>query len=85
VIAVSNTTAITTLIKLDRIDLLAGLFGSVLIPSAVDRELKEYHSFVPACCELRSVAVSERLKFLLAQADAGEAEAICWRATRMFC
>ena len=75
--AVSDTTAVTTLLKVGRVDLLVGLFGSVLIPGSVHRELWRYHGTVPACCELREVADSPRLRRLLAQADAGEAEAIC--------
>ena len=62
---------------MDRTDLLAGLFGSVLVPPAVVRELKQHHALVPACCELRLMAESERLRRFLGQADAGEAEAIC--------
>jgi uncharacterized protein len=76
-ITVSNTTAITTLLKVSRTDLLAGLFGSVLIPPAVAAELKQHHDALPTCCELRSVADSARLRRLVAQADAGEAQAIC--------
>jgi predicted nucleic acid-binding protein len=77
VITVSDTTAITTLLKVDRVDLLAQLFGRVLIPSAVERELKHHHGFIPVCCEPHQLAPSERLNRLLAQADPGEAEAIC--------
>jgi hypothetical protein len=80
VITVSDTTAVATLLKVDRTDLLVGLFGRVLIPPAVDREWKEHHVAVPACCEVRSVSNSERLRRLLAQADTGEAEAICLAA-----
>ena len=76
-ITVSDTTAITTLLKVDRIDVLAQLFGRVLIPSAVERELKQHHGFIPGCCEPHQVTPSEQLNHLLAQADPGEAEAIC--------
>lgn len=74
---VSDTTAITTLLKVGRVDLLEGLFGRVLIPSAVAHELKRHHDTVPTCCEIRTVADSPRLRGLLSQADVGEAQAIC--------
>jgi uncharacterized protein len=77
VITVSDTTAITTLLKVERTDLLTELFGSLLIPPAVERELKAHHHFIPACCEVRALADSGRLTRLLAHADHGEAEAIC--------
>lgn len=74
---VSDTTAVTTLLKVGRVDLLEGLFGRVLIPPAVARELMRRHAEVPTCCEVRAVGDSPRLRRLLSQADAGEAEAIC--------
>jgi predicted nucleic acid-binding protein len=74
---VSDTTAVTTLLKVGRADWLADLFGQVLIPAAVERELRQHHDVLPACCAVRRVADSERLRRLLAQADPGEAEAIC--------
>jgi hypothetical protein len=76
VITVSNTTALTTLLKVGRADLLAELFGEVLIPPAVQQELLQHHGIIPPCCVVRRVAESSRLQRLLAQADAGEAEAI---------
>jgi len=77
VITVSDTTAVTTLLKVGRVDLLTGLFGSVLIPPAVEHELQQHHAVIPSCCVVRRVADSERLNRLLTQADPGEAEAIC--------
>jgi predicted nucleic acid-binding protein len=44
VITVSNTAAITTLLKVGRVDLLTNPFGEVWIPSAVEQELLAYHA-----------------------------------------
>lgn len=74
---VSDTTALTTLLKVGRVDLLEKLFGRVLIPPTVDRELREYHAAVPPFCQSHPVPESDRLRRLLQQADAGESEAIC--------
>ncbi len=76
-ITVSDTTAITTLLKVGRVDLLAELFGQVIIPAAVQQELQRHHGALPACCTMQPVADSKRLRRLLAHADPGEAEAIC--------
>jgi hypothetical protein len=77
VITVSDTTAVTTLLKVGRVDLLTGLFGQVLIPPAVEHELLKHHGALPSCCNVQRVADSERLRRLQTQADPGEAEAIC--------
>jgi uncharacterized protein len=77
VITVSDTTAITTLLKVGWVNLLTALFGRVLIPTAVAQELMQHHGATPACCAVRGVEDSERLRRLRMQADAGEAEAIC--------
>lgn len=74
---VSDTTAVTTLLKVGRVDLLARLFGQVFIPPAVEHELKQHHGVIPAWCVVQGVADSELLRRLLTQADPGEAEAIC--------
>ena len=76
-ITVSNTTAITTLLKVGRSDLLNGLFGEVWIPTAVEQELLAFHASIPTVCVAHSVPDSDRLRRLLTQADGGEAEAIC--------
>ena len=76
-ITVSDTTAITTLLKVGREDLLTGLFGEVWIPPAVQQELQRYHGVIPGCCVVHPVPDSDRLRRLLAQADRGEAEGIC--------
>jgi uncharacterized protein len=76
VIIVSNTTAITTLLKIGRTDVLESLFGRVLIPTAVKDELLGYHKYLPQFCEVHPVSKSTRLELLLRQAGKGEAEAV---------
>jgi hypothetical protein len=52
---VSDTTAITTLIKVERPGLLKELFERVFVPQAVWGELKEFHPQLPDFVELRPV------------------------------
>jgi predicted nucleic acid-binding protein len=56
------------------VNLLATLFGRVLIPTTVAQELLQHHGATPSCCDVRGVGDSERLRRLRTQADAGEAE-----------
>jgi predicted nucleic acid-binding protein len=76
VIVVADTSPITTLLKVNQIDLLFDLFDEVIVPTAVRDELLRKHTSVPR--ELKIVAALdtatvERLKL---QLDIGEAEAI---------
>jgi predicted nucleic acid-binding protein len=52
-IVVSDTTAITTLLKVGEEQLLAKLFGSVIVPQAVGDELLAFHSALPPFIEVR--------------------------------
>jgi predicted nucleic acid-binding protein len=75
-IVVSDTTAITTLLKTGKEALLAQLFGSVLVPSAVYSELSRVHEDLPEFIRLvgvRDTFASERLRQQLGR---GESEAI---------
>ena len=75
-IVVSDTTAITTLLKAGEERLLPELFGTIAIPQAVWDELHAFHSGLPAFVKLHPVAKpGERLPGteLLGR---GEAEAI---------
>ena len=54
-IVVSDTTAITTLLKTGDGALLTKLFGTVIVPPAVWSELRAFHSALPAFIELRSL------------------------------
>jgi len=53
---VSDTTAITTLLKANEQRLLQELFERVLVPQAVWDELKEFHAELPEFVELRPVS-----------------------------
>jgi predicted nucleic acid-binding protein len=59
---VSDTTAITTLLKAGQERLLQELFARVFVPQAVWDELNAFHASIPAFVELRPVsAFSQRL------------------------
>lgn len=75
-IVVSDTTAITTLLKTGKETLLGQLFGEVLVPSAVFSELLQAHEHLPAFIrrvDVRDTLSSERLRQQLGR---GESEAI---------
>jgi uncharacterized protein len=77
VLAVCDTTALTTLLKTGHVDLLEQVFGSVVVPAAGATELLRYHPELPAFCDIRPVTESSRLWRLRASVHAGEADAIC--------
>lgn len=73
---VSDTTALTTLIKAGLENILPQLFERVLIPEEVSRELLAFHPCLPDACEVRQVASGNLLSSLRSRVDPGEAEAI---------
>ena len=85
-IVVADTTPIITLMKLQRLDLLEKLFGTVLVPNAVYEELISNSNYlieaqmVVECPFLKHCSVSDRqsIKILreIVGLDAGESEAI---------
>ena len=75
-IVVSDTSAITGLLQIGRLDLLEKLFHQILIPEAVRGELSKSHPFLPAYLRCEPVRNSAAVKQLLAEIDLGEAEAI---------
>jgi predicted nucleic acid-binding protein len=75
-IVVSDTTAITTLLKAGTEGLLHQLFENVSIPQAVRDELLVFHSLLPGFVLLRPVARSDRRLPETASLGRGEAEAI---------
>ena len=75
-IVVSDTTAITSLLAIGRADLLRQVFGEVLIPDAVLRELTVVHPTVPDFLRVREVMDRNAVRQLAAKLDPGEAEAI---------
>jgi len=52
-IVVSDTSPITTLLQIQRTDILSRLFGKVIIPHAVEVELLRFHSRIPEFLEVR--------------------------------
>lgn len=73
---VSDTTAITTLLKAGQIRLLQELFERVFVPQAVWDELAEFHRTLPNFVELRPVQnAGQRLPGTVTLGR-GEAEAI---------
>jgi len=81
---VSNTSPLRYLIAAGQADLLARLFGTILIPSAVERAILDPHAPFsvrhwmvqrPAWLQVREVQTAPDAE-LTAQLDAGEAEAI---------
>jgi predicted nucleic acid-binding protein len=75
-IVVSDTSPITTLIQIGKVDLLQRLYGDVLIPEAVRDELSLSHQSLPEFFQCVSVANRRAVEILLAELDPGEAEAI---------
>ncbi|MBM3841557.1 MAG: DUF3368 domain-containing protein [Verrucomicrobia bacterium] len=75
-IVVSDTSALTSLIHVGQLGLLRELYGSVLIPTAVHRELLRSHSPLPSFLEAREISDHKMALRLEAELDLGEAEAI---------
>ena len=75
-IVVSDTTAVTTLLKAGMVGLLSELFGSVTIPRAVEEELLAFHPHLPNHILLRPVALADRLLPQTTSLGRGEAETI---------
>ena len=75
-IVVSDTSALTSLIQIQRLNILFRLYDSVVIPTAVRDELLNFHSTIPK--EIRVAAVTEAASVarLSSELDLGEAEAI---------
>jgi uncharacterized protein len=74
-IVVSDTSAISGLIQIDRTELLELLYAKVVIPEAVRDELLQSHS-LPAFIDVLQVLDREAVRRLESELDAGEAEAI---------
>jgi len=75
-IVVSDTSAITSLIQVGRIEVLAQLYGDIYIPQAVRIELFQTHPSLPAFIHTRGAASESDVRRLCAELDLGEAEAI---------
>ena len=79
-LVVSDTTAITSLLKIRRTDILANLFNEVMIAEAVRDELLRYHASIPAFFQVRAVTDKGLLSVLLESLEEGEAESIALAA-----
>lgn len=75
-IVVSDTSAITSLIQIRLERILPELFSRVLIPTAVWRELKDFHAQLPVFLEVLDVRNGKEVEDLCRAVDRGEAEAI---------
>ena len=75
-LVVSDTSPLTALLQIGRDDLLAALFGRVLIPLGVRNELLRFHSSLPGYLETRGILDQQAVEALAREIDRGEAEAI---------
>ena len=75
-IVLSDTSPLTSLLRIGRERLLCELYGTVIIPEAVERELRHSHAELPPF--LKVVAPRDRaaVERLAREIDRGEAEAI---------
>ena len=75
-IIVSDTSAITALLQIDRAEILKALYREVVIPNEVAVELNRFHDRLPGFIRVRAVADRARWEKLRTELDAGEAAAI---------
>ena len=75
-IVVSDTSAITSLIQVGRIELLGRLYRKVFIPQAVRTELLRTHAGLPDLIRTRPTVNASEVRRLCVELDLGEAEAI---------
>jgi hypothetical protein len=73
---VSDTSPITSLIQIGRIELLERVYHEILIPEAVRAELFRTHPILPEFISCRAIANANEVRRLLVEVDLGEAEAI---------
>jgi uncharacterized protein len=75
-IVVSDTSALTALLQIGRIELLARLYHEIVIPEAVERELRHDHPALPQFIHVNRVKNPSVVQRLAQELDQGEAEAI---------
>ena len=75
-IVVSDTSPLTALLTVGRTELLAQLFGEVVVPEAVNRELLRSHSNMPDWLQVRALRDQTQARVYEVRVDRGEAEAI---------
>jgi hypothetical protein len=84
-IVVSDTSAITSLLQIGRVELLVRLYREVVIPEAVERELRHDHPQLPEFIHVAHVTHPEVVERLAREVDLGEAEAIAVTGTTNTC
>src|SRR5689334_23121146 len=75
-LVVSDTSPISALMQIGRVELLQHLFGTICVPEAVSKELARFHSTMPPFLEIRDIKDRAPVEPLLRSMDIGEAEAI---------
>jgi uncharacterized protein len=75
-IVISDTSAITSLLQVHRVEILARLYQEIVIPEEVAVELEQYHAALPAFIQVRAVCDRKRFTQLCAELHEGEAAAI---------
>jgi predicted nucleic acid-binding protein len=75
-IVVSDTTAITSLIQINRTELLSQVFGQLIIPAAVERELLAAHASLPEFISVQAAHNERLVQRLRKELGPGESEAI---------
>ena len=75
-IVISDTSAITSLLQIGRLEILPALYHEVIIPTEVASELKRFHATLPAFIRVLPVTNLVQFKKLQAELDDGEAAAI---------
>ncbi len=75
-IVVSDTSALTALIQVGRLEVLARLYREIYIPQAVRDELLQTHPVLPEFVRVRQTQRKIEVQRLCAEVDLGEAEAI---------
>jgi len=75
-IVVSDTSAISALLHIGEVEVLRLLYDRVIIPRAVEVELRRAHQDIPEFIDVHEVGESPRLEHLRAVLDEGEACAI---------
>lgn len=75
-IIVSDTSAITALLQIQRAELLTRLYQQVFIPREVELELRQYHAVLPDFLQVLCVTDLGRFQLLRGELHPGEAAAI---------
>ena len=75
-IIVSDTSPLSALLTVGAADILLKLFSEVIIPEAVQEELRRGHAEIPSWLRVSAVANEAQARRYAQTVDAGEAEAI---------